>query len=185
MRLKVISLLVCLCALALAWDWWSHRQGQGAQAMGQVPSAVQAEALAPYLHPSQRFTVVHFWATWCPPCMVEMPNMLAALRSVPAGVGVSLVSLDDPAPVAFYAREKIATVERAGETHVNWLNDPQQVRAKAILGKVMLPTTLVLDRRNGRIVQQIDGPLDWPPLMAALAGMVDHNQGDDDGNKVE
>lgn len=165
-----VVVLVIVCALAVGWDWWSQRQTvQSGEAVVGVPlTAAQAEALAPYIHPAERLTVVHFWATWCPPCMVEMPHVLAALTQVPDGVAVTMVSLDDPAPAAFYAKERLTPHERA-EARVNWVGDPQQVRAKAVLGKVMLPTTLIVERASGRVLQQIDGPLSWGPLMKVLA----------------
>lgn len=168
MRLKVLAVLMALCALALGWDWWMHRRAPGDAALaGAMPTALQAEALVPYVNPGARFTVVHFWATWCPPCMVEMPNVLQALKTLPPEVAVTMVSLDDPSPAAFYAKENIAVTARA-ERVVSWVDDPAQVRAHQILGKVMLPTTLIVDGVTGRILQQIDGPLSWPPLMAAL-----------------
>lgn len=168
MRLKVVGILVALCALAIGWDWWTHRQAPGdAVAAGAMPTAVQADALVPYVNPGARFTVVHFWATWCPPCMVEMPNVLQALKTLPPEVAVTMVSLDNPSPSAFYAKERITVTERVAGL-VSWVDDPEQVRATQILGKVMLPTTLIVDGATGRILQQIDGPLLWPPLMAAL-----------------
>lgn len=168
MRLKILGGLVALCVLAVGWDWWTHRQAPGDAAMaGTMPTALQAEALVLYVNPAARFTVVHFWATWCPPCMVEMPNVLQALKELPPEVAVTMVSLDKPSPAAFYAKEGIAPSERAAEL-VSWVDDPEQVRSKQILGKVMLPTTLIVDGATGRVLQQIDGPLSWPPLMAAL-----------------
>jgi thiol-disulfide isomerase/thioredoxin len=168
-KLAAVAVLVALCALAVAWDWWTHRQAPGDAVMaGALPTAVQAEALVPYVNPAARYTVVHFWATWCPPCMVEMPNVLQALKALPPEVAVTMVSLDNPSPSAFYAKEQIRLTERA-EGLVSWVDDPEQVRAKAILGKVMLPTTLIVDGVTGRIVQQVDGPLSWAPLLAALA----------------
>ena len=168
MRLKVLSVLIALCVLALGWDWWIHRQAPGDAAVaGAMPTALQAEALVPYVNPAARFTVVHFWATWCPPCMVEMPNVLPVLKQLPPDIAVTMVSLDNPSPAAFYAKEQITVTDRV-DGLASWVNDPEQARAKQILGKVMLPTTLIVDGATGRIVQQIDGPLVWPPLMAAL-----------------
>lgn len=171
-KLNVLLVLIGLCTLALGWDWWAHRrEGAAAEATpGWRPTLAQAEALAPLVNPEARFTVVHFWATWCPPCMVEMPHVLESLKTLPPDVAVTMVSLDAPPPEDFYNREAITPLPRA-TAPVSWLDDPQQERAKTILGKVLLPTTLIVDGRHGTVLQQIDGPLSWPPLMKVLAGL--------------
>lgn len=40
--------------------------------------------------------LVHFWATWCPPCVAELPGLMATSRSL-SGRGLTLVaiSMDD------------------------------------------------------------------------------------------
>ncbi len=46
---------------------------------------------------AQRLVLIQAWATWCPPCVAELPK-LAALRARLHGRGVSLllVAVDDP-----------------------------------------------------------------------------------------
>ena len=42
-------------------------------------------------------TVLHFWATWCPPCVEEIPRVVALAKKYRArGVRVLLVSADAP-----------------------------------------------------------------------------------------
>jgi thiol-disulfide isomerase/thioredoxin len=44
-----------------------------------------------------RVLVVHFWATWCPPCLDELPMVSKfAAEMKPRGVDVLSLSLDDP-----------------------------------------------------------------------------------------
>ncbi len=40
--------------------------------------------------------VVNFWATWCPPCVAEMPSLERLHRSLsPEGLSVVTVSIDE------------------------------------------------------------------------------------------
>ena len=44
-------------------------------------------------------TLVNFWATWCPPCVAELPDLAAvAERFAPQGLRVLAVSVDGTAP---------------------------------------------------------------------------------------
>jgi thiol-disulfide isomerase/thioredoxin len=41
--------------------------------------------------------LVHFWATWCAPCLDELPTIEKAARELrPRGVDILSLSLDDP-----------------------------------------------------------------------------------------
>ena len=53
-----------------------------------------------------RVTLVNFWATWCAPCVEEMP-MLSALHDKygPRGFSVVGIALDEPERAAAFARE--------------------------------------------------------------------------------
>src|SRR5207302_6459277 len=41
-----------------------------------------------------RVVVLNFWATWCPPCVEEMPSLVAMQRKMKGSVTVLAVSLD-------------------------------------------------------------------------------------------
>ena len=50
--------------------------------------------------PGNKLFVVNFWATWCPPCVAEIPNFEKAAKDYdPEKVRFILVSLDFPSQV--------------------------------------------------------------------------------------
>ena len=102
-----------------------------------------------------RGVVLNLWATWCAPCVAEMPalNRLAgALRGTPITVLAVSMDLGGPATVRrFYARHHIDALPV--------LLDPDGDAAHA-LGVQGVPATFLIDRA-GRIVARAEGAQDW------------------------
>jgi peroxiredoxin len=112
-----------------------------------------------------KVVLVNFWATWCAPCVEEMPA-LARLRArlAPRGFEVLAVNQGEmPARVA-------AFVERTG-LDLTILLDREKSVAKEWKVRA-LPTTFVVDAK-GRIRLYAEGELDTgPALEAALAPLL-------------
>ncbi len=108
--------------------------------------------------------VLNFWATWCAPCVREMPaldRMQAELGD--AGLVVVAVSLDRGGAGVV---EPFA--ERLGLKNLELYLDPKNTFAKAF-GITGLPTTFVVDA-HGRIVGTLQGSAEWdsPAALALL-----------------
>jgi thiol-disulfide isomerase/thioredoxin len=116
-----------------------------------------------------RAVLLNLWATWCIPCIAEMPE-LAALqeRHGPAGlvvVGLNVDSAEDLGKVQRFVAERKVPFPV-------WL-DPQMLLHRALRVR-SLPATFVLDR-TGRIVLRRDGVIaaDDPELGEALHHLLD------------
>ena len=111
-----------------------------------------------------RALVVNFWATWCPPCVAEMPS-LDRLHAAVAREGIEVLALSSD-------RGGRAQVEpfyaRTGIRHLGIWLDPRGAAGRA-LGVRGLPTTVILDRR-GLEVARLEGEAAWdhPDMMAAI-----------------
>lgn len=97
--------------------------------------------------------VLHFWATWCPPCGAEMPLLAAAHeRYGPRGVAFLAASLDDrstrKAVPAFVARQHLDLLPV-------YLGATADDLAAFDLG-IAIPATAFIDR-DGRVVARILG----------------------------
>lgn len=108
--------------------------------------------------------VVNFWATWCPPCVAEMPA-LDRLHAQLAAEGVEVLALSND-------RGGRAQVEpfyqRTNLRHMGIWLDPRGATGRA-LGVRVLPTTILIDRR-GLEVARLMGEAEWdqPPVVAAI-----------------
>ena len=102
-----------------------------------------------------RALVVNFWATWCPPCVEEMPSLdrLAAAQGGPhlAVVAMALDRGDEQRILDFYRRH--------GIRHLDVYRDPD-LEFAAALGIFGLPTTLLVDH-DGMVVARLVGEAVW------------------------
>jgi peroxiredoxin len=100
-----------------------------------------------------RLLVLNFWATWCPPCVQEMPSLEEFQRRLaPSGVVVLGVSVD---------KSDRAYREFLGKAKVSFLTarDPS-AEISGEYGTFKYPETYVIDA-NGRVVQKHIGPEVW------------------------
>ena len=97
--------------------------------------------------------VLNFWATWCPPCVEEMPSLVEMQRRMKdKGITVLAVSID----VDENAYKKFVK-----EHGVNLLTvrDPEQ-KTPTLYGTHGWPETFIIDR-GGVMRRKFIGPVDW------------------------
>jgi thiol-disulfide isomerase/thioredoxin len=127
-----------------------------------------------------KVVLLNFWATWCPPCRAEIPDLVALQAKYPDQLQIIGVS-EDEGPIDMVKRF-------AADHHMNYpiiMASPEI--EKLFPGIGALPTTFVIDRET-RIVQKHVGMLvarRTEQEMRALAGLsvnatieeVDQTQG--------
>ena len=151
---------------ALLGTYWvveRHRAGEpnATQALGTEPPQ-RVEVSMPQLtlrrrdgstvrmSPPARPTLVHVWATWCPPCRAELPALLALPTEREVDVVAIALDQDWAAVERFTDGEAMSRV---------FLGDAAQVeRALGVRG---LPVTFLLMPGESRIALRFDGARDW------------------------
>lgn len=109
-----------------------------------------------------KFKVINFWATWCKPCVKEMPDFQAlSLRSDVAVLGLAFEDATEADLAAFAKKMQvsypIAKVDVYGE-----LPKPLETPRG-------LPTTLIFDP-NGLLLKKFIGPVTKADLEKVIAG---------------
>lgn len=122
---------------------------------------------------SGKSLVINFWATWCAPCLHEMP-LLKTLASEWAGRGVTVVGIavDYPDKVKEFAgRLNIDYPLLVGE------QDALEVAAKLGMDSPVFPFTVFADRK-GDVVALFVGELHRPQadLILSVVKSLDQNQ---------
>jgi peroxiredoxin len=97
--------------------------------------------------------VLNFWATWCPPCIEEMPSLVRMQqRMQPRGVTVLAVSVD--ADEGSYRR-----FLKDHGVNLLTVRDPDQ-KSTGLYGTSKFPETYIIDRQ-GVMRRKFIGAVDW------------------------
>lgn len=142
-------------------------RGQRPRELGKIAPAftihdgAQTVSLAQY---RGQVVLVNFWATWCAPCVEELPSLLQLHRRLPQLVilGISI----DQDPQAY--RNFLA------ENHITFptVRDASQATMHRY-GTVQIPESYVIDR-SGRIARKYISAQDWtnPEIVGTLSSIL-------------
>ncbi len=161
------NLAIFLAAITLSWLI-------PVTALGQQQEVLRNLRLAPVDHPGPaprflsmtpggekfgsddlkgKLVVLNFWATWCPPCRLEMPSMERLYQEF-KGEGLEVVAIN------FMEREKPIT----SFVKENWFTFPVLLDKKGEIARNYgvhgLPVTFLI-ARNGNLLARSMGYKDW------------------------
>ena len=102
-----------------------------------------------------KVVLVNFWASWCEPCIAELPSLLRMRAAMPGDkLEVLAVSVDKN----WDDVAKLVDLSRTGDAPV-YLLDPE-AKVPAAYGTVKFPETYIVDHQ-GRIVAKFIGSRTW------------------------
>ncbi|HVJ07093.1 MAG TPA: TlpA disulfide reductase family protein [Acidisarcina sp.] len=164
MRSRKFSTILFALALLIplaGCDRGSHPSQIGKKAPDfTVTDATKTVRLSSY---RGKVVVLNFWATWCPPCLAELPTLITLQQRLPEVVVLAVsTDQDESAYNQFLAEHKMDMVTvRDGKQETNRL-----------YGTVRFPETYVIDRR-GILRRKFVGAQNWtsPEIVSYLKGL--------------
>ncbi|HSB34744.1 MAG TPA: TlpA disulfide reductase family protein [Nitrospirota bacterium] len=114
-----------------------------------------------------KIVMVHFWATWCPPCVEELPTLAKLYEELKGGDFEMLaVSVDEGGGAAVEA-----FLKKNSLTLPVFLDPGGSV--SRLYGTYKFPETYILDRQ-GSVRYKVIGPRDWrdPEALRALRELI-------------
>lgn len=103
----------------------------------------------------ERPALINLWATWCAPCVVEMPMLDDLAVTLEGEIDVLTISQDvrgAEVVAPFFAERDFAQLQP-------WL-DPQSELAATFAEGGLLPTTILFDA-DGREILRVAGAYEW------------------------
>lgn len=165
----IVGAVVLAIIVAVYFRGGGGSQGTGPAALTgqQAPSFAvpqldgRSSGLAAY---RGHVVVMNLWASWCPPCRAEMPDLQRLYESY-RNKNVIVLGVDQGE-----SAQRVSAFANSLGIHYPILLDQQQQygRVYAALG---LPTTVVVDA-NGVVARGFDGPLSYTQMVSAIAPLI-------------
>ena len=118
-----------------------------------------------------KIVLVNLWATWCEPCLREMPSLERVQSRLGDKIAVVAISEDRGG-----SKTVAPFIDKLGLKSVKIYLDPKSAMERAF--KVQgLPTSFLIDR-GGRVLGRVEGAAEWdaPKLLEVLKSFL----GDDE-----
>lgn len=116
-----------------------------------------------------KIIVLNFWATWCPPCREEMPELSQLHQQYQnSNVMVLGIAEDELAPVREF-------LQASPVSYPVFIAENEHMELGASLGnhKAVLPYTVIIDA-NGNVLQSFFGKINKPLLEKSLQNILQH-----------
>jgi thiol-disulfide isomerase/thioredoxin len=109
-----------------------------------------------------RPTLVNLWATWCAPCVKELPTLNGLAKAHQSDDGLKVVAISqDSGP-----HQSVEAFLQSKAPELDPYQDPKMAFSAALGPDTVLPTSILYDA-NGKEVWRYVGDLDWTSPEAA------------------
>ena len=155
--------LLSAIAGAGAYRWWLTRTTPDAApaAQADIRPDLEVRDLNGQAHKlsewNGKLLLVNFWATWCAPCLKEIPLLIEAQKQDgPRGLQIVGIALDETAPVQQLAEHvKINYPIMIGQMEITSAMDALGDQLGALPFSVLIgPDGRILDRTTGGLSQE-------------------------------
>jgi len=104
--------------------------------------------------PEKKWTVIHFWATWCKPCLEEFPELKEALPRLENDSTQFFIATD----------EDLDQIRTYQENHVTGL-DLVRLEGSSLADFEIyaMPSTIIFDHQGREVYRKV-GMMDWQAI---------------------
>ena len=161
---KLSGLLLVTCCLLLFSTCYSGSHPPGINVPAPDFTVTDSQRTVSLHEFKGKVVVLNFWATWCPPCVEEMPSLVALQSRMKDRVTVVAVSMDADAQAyhKFLKDHNVALLT---------VRDAEQ-KSNTLYGTYKFPESYIIDRQ-GNIRRKFIGAVNWndPEIEQYLYGL--------------
>jgi len=117
----------------------------------------------------EELILVNFWASWCAPCIEELPSMLNLIKKHKGKIALLTISTDDKIEDIRKFRNKLKIT--GTEQNIYWVWDEGKNISLNIFNTLKVPETIIITKKpdsfsdTGKkelfIVKKVIGSMDW------------------------
>jgi len=129
-------------------------------------TTITGEAIKLY-QVKNNFTIINFWATDCPGCIKEMPNLAATYNQF-RGQGLEIIAIS----MNYDPPNQVLNFTQKNKIPFPVVLDVDRQIARAFQNISHTQTSILIDK-NGKIIDKVIGELDFNKLNALLKKHLD------------
>ena len=164
--IKNLLVLALIVSAALTWTYFSNTNERTAQPKSQLVTDFTFQDLNNKKHTlydyKRQQIILHFWATWCAPCVKELPELIELANKNPDSLSVIAVAVaDTPKDIEQFLSK---TKKRTADNFIIGL-DPKKAISKQIYNTTKLPESFIITPSltlKEKIVGAYEGWIHYP-----------------------
>lgn len=117
--------------------------------------------------------LLHYWASWCGPCLIEFPHLLETLKEMDGQIVMIAISLDYKAD----AMQRYITSLEADDLPIYWVHDTEYELSFKRFQIAGTPETIFLGPKR-TVLKKVNDEYDWrardswKELTAMISGSI-------------
>ena len=104
-----------------------------------------------------KVVVVNFWASWCGPCIEEMPSLIKLMKAFPNDIELIAISGDSNQADIDSFLKSFPELKTLPNIHIIWDEEKRLSQRYQIY---RLPESFLLDK-DMKLIKKISGTIDW------------------------
>ena len=107
--------------------------------------------------------LVHFWASWCPICVDELPYLTSLVEDYNGSISLIAISINDSKESVYNFFNDFVKKQNP---NIYWVWDKDKTLSNDVFNTFKVPETYIV--YNNKIVQKITGRYEWKSKEAQL-----------------
>lgn len=119
-----------------------------------------------------KIVILHFWATWCPPCISEFPKLVSVSKKLQDNIVLLAVSSDGkPDVIERFIDKSVPDFRSQPNMYMVW--DQNRTITHDLYQTFAYPETIIIDG-SGQMIRKIPGDADWtsPEMESYLQSVI-------------